>query len=319
MTAPRILIVRFSSLGDVILTTPLLSAIAERHPKATVTFVTRDTYAPLLDTNPCVTEVIGWPRREPIPALAGLLRERKFDVGLDLQRSLRSWRLRRAVRARWFAYPKGRLARWSRVWLGYNPRNARSVVDRYFAAARALGVSRDGRAPAVYPTDQDRKAAAELAPEGCVVLAPGASRPSKRWPAAYWRALADRLLDRGHTVVAVGSAGERTLLSGGGIVEAYGLPLRTAAAVLERARVVVCNDSGALHLAAAVKRPVVALFGPTAAAEFLPPNAAVLVLERFPPCRPCSSFGSSHCPLGHHRCMIEISPEEVDAALEVFG
>jgi heptosyltransferase-2 len=119
-------------------------------------------------------------------------------------------------------------------------------------------------------------------------------------------------------VVAVGAEEERHLLRGDGVIEAYGLPLRIAAAVLKRARAIVSNDSGALHLAAAVGRPVVALFGPTAAGEFLPPYASVSVLERFRPCRPCSSFGSSRCPLGHHRCMIEILPEEVEAVLETF-
>lgn len=318
MGSPRILIVRFSSLGDVILTTPLLSAIALRHPDAAVTFVTRDTYAPLLETNPHVARAIGWPRHGSVAALASLLRERDFEVGLDLQRSLRSWHLRRSVRTAWFIYPKGRLARWSRIWLGQHPQRARTVVERYFAAARALDVQPDSHAPAVYPTLEDRKAAAALVPEGFVALAPGASRPSKRWPPEHWRSLADRLLAQGRAVVALGSAKERPLLSGQGIIEAYGLPLRTAAAVLERARVVVSNDSGPLHLAAAVGRPVVALFGPTAAGDFLPPHSRVRVLGRALPCRPCSSFGSSHCPLGHHRCMIDISPEEVEAALEAF-
>ncbi len=318
MASPRILIVRFSSLGDVILTTPLLSAIAERYPGATVTFVTRDSYAPLLETNPHVAEVIGWPRHGSIAALVGVLRERDFELGLDLQRSWRSWRLRHSIRTSWFASPKGRLVRLRRIWLGWHPRKVRTVVDRYFAAARTLDLQSDSHSPGVYPTAEEKKAAAALVPEGFVALAPGASRPSKRWPARYWRTLADRLLARGYTVVAVGSAEERPLLSGNGVIEAYGLPLRTAAAVLERAQVVVSNDSGTLHLATAVKRPVVALFGPTAAADFLPPHAAVRPLERFLPCRPCSSFGSSHCPLGHHRCMIEIPPKEVEAALEAF-
>jgi lipopolysaccharide heptosyltransferase II len=318
MAPLRILIVRFSSLGDVILTTPLLGAIAERYPDAAVTFVTRDTYAPLLESHPGVKAVIGWPRHAGVAALACRLRELDFDLALDLQRSLRSRRLRRAVPTRWFTYAKGRWARWKWIWLGQRPQKMRSVVERYFAAAQVLDLDSNGHPPLVYTTEEDEKAAAALVPEGCIALAPGASRATKRWPAAYWRNLADRLQQRGYTVVAVGAAEERHLLAGNRVVEAYGLPIRTAAAVLKRARVAVCNDSGALHLAAAVGRPVVALFGPTAAGQFLPPHVRIRVVERWLSCRPCSSFGSSHCPLGHHRCMIEISPEEVEAAVEAL-
>lgn len=318
MTWRRILVVRFSSLGDVILTTPLLRAIVERHREAAVTFVTRDSYAPLLRSNPYVKEVIGWPRNRPVTELARELRSREFDAALDLQGSLRSLYLRLRVPAPWRTYSKGRLVRWVRIGLKWSPKQPRLVAHRYFDAARDLGVEPNSYRPEVYPTAEDERIAAGLVPRGCIALAPGASRATKRWPATYWRSLADRLLARGERVVALGTEEERSLLSGGGVIEAYGLPLLTAAAALRRARVAVTNDSGAMHLAAAVGVPVVALFGPTAAAEFLPPRSRLKVLERVLPCRPCSLFGSTHCPLGHHRCMIEILPGEVEAALEGF-
>jgi heptosyltransferase-2 len=129
--------------------------------------------------------------------------------------------------------------------------------------------------------------------------------------------LADRLVARGLCVVAVGGAKERELLSGPSMVEAYGLPLRTTAAILARARVVVANDSGMMHLAAAVRRPVIALLGPTVRAfGYLPYGVPAEVVERPVLCRPCSPSGSDHCPLGHHRCMIEIEPEAVAEAVE---
>lgn len=319
MAFSNILVVRFSSLGDVILTTPLIRAIAEQHPEAAVTFVTRDSYAPLLRTNPYIKEVIGWPRNRPSAELARELRGRKFDAAVDLQGSLRSLYLRLLVPAPWRSYSKGRLVRWARIWSGWSPKRPRLVAHRYFDAAGDLGVKPDSYRPEVYPTVEDEKVAARLVPRGCIALAPGASRASKRWPVAYWRSLADRLLARGEVVVALGTQEERPLLCGGGVIEAYGLPLLNAAAVLQRAKVAVTNDSGAMHLAAAVGVPVVALFGPTAAAEFLPPRSRLKVLERFLPCRPCSSFGSTHCPLGHQRCMVEIVPAEVEAALEGFA
>lgn len=317
MPGPRVLVVRFSSLGDVLLTTPLLRAVATRYPAADITFVTREAYAPLLATNPHVTRLVALRPGERVRDLAAWVRARPYDVRLDLHRSMRSRLLRALVPGRWTSYPKDRATRLALLWLGHEPRVIRSVVDRYFAAAAALNVQPDGRPPEVFPAAEDVARAAAIAPTGCVALAPGASRATKRWPPAHWRRLAERLAARGFPVVAVGGAKECQLLSGDPVIAAYGLPLLTTAAILGRARVVVANDSGLMHLAAAAGRPIVALFGPTVPAfGFLPYRVPATLLERPLPCRPCAPFGSDHCPLGHHRCMIDIDPDTVARTVE---
>jgi heptosyltransferase-2 len=317
-SGPRVLVIRFSSLGDVVLTTPLLRAIRHRHPAAEVTVVVQARFADLLRHNPAVNTIIPVDPREPARRIADRLKGGTFDARLDLQDSFRSRRLRRLLGGRWGVADRRRGARALLLWLGvdiYGPYVP--VAERYFTAAGALDVRPDGQPPAVFPTGEDEARAADLAPAGCVALAPGARWASKRWPAPYWKALADRLLARGLAVVAVGGAGERGLLSGPSIGDAYGLPLLLTAAVLRRARVVVANDSGLMHLATAVRRPVVTILGPTVRAfGFLPYGVPAQVVERPLPCRPCSAFGGNHCPLGHHRCMIEIEPEAVAAAVE---
>lgn len=313
-TGPRVLVLRFSSLGDVVLVTPLLRAIARRHAGAHITVVTKQAYGELLDTNPHVTRVI------PL-GLAASLRGELFDARLDLQGSWRSRRLRRLIGGRWTGYDKGRTARLAQVWLGRRPRApVPPVAERYFAAAGALDVRPDPDPADVFPTPEDEARAAAVAPPSFVALAPGASRNTKRWPPAHWRTLVELLRERGLAVVAVGAAAERLLLSGEGVTEAFGLPLRTVVALLRRARAVVANDSGLMHLATAARRPVVALFGPTAPSlGFSPYRADATVVQRNLACRPCSAFGSGHCPLGHHRCMIEIAPQEVIQALLAAG
>lgn len=320
-TGPRVLVLRFSSLGDVVLVTPLLRAIARRHPAAHVTIVTKQVYAELLETNPHVARVIPLTPGQRLRDLADALRAQEFDARLDLQGSLRSRRLRRLIGGRWTTHPKVRAARLAQVWLGRRPRGpAPSVAERYFAAARALDVAPDAEPAEVFPTSEDEARAASVAPPEHVALAPGASRATKRWPPSHWRTLASLLKQRGVPVVAVGAEAERPLLCGDGLIEAYGLPLRAVAALLRRARVVVANDSGLMHLATTARRPVVALFGPTAPSlGFFPYRAAATVLERTLGCRPCSVFGSDHCPLGHHRCMIEIAPEDVARAVLAAG
>jgi len=315
---PRVLVVRFSSLGDVVLTTPLLRAIRSRHPAAFVTVVVQARYADVLAGNPAVNAIVPVEPREPVAGMAHRLAPAAYDARLDLQDSFRSRGLRRALGGAWGVADRRRAARLLLIWLGLDTYGAYvSAAERYFSAAGGLDLRPDKAPPEVFPTVDDEARAAELAPRECVALAPGARWGSKRWPARHWKALADRLLARGLGVVAVGGAEERELLSGPGIAEAYGLSLSTTAAVLRRARVVVANDSGMLHLATAVRRPVIALVGPTAPAfGYLPYGVPAQVLERPLACRPCSPSGSDHCPLGHHRCMIEIEPEAVAAAVE---
>ena len=314
---PRVLIIRFGALGDVVLATPLLRVLRRSFPDAHVTMVTRRTYAEIMETHPGVSRVVCLEPDQPLSRLAARLAAEQFDVGLDLQRSLRSRFLRARVPAAiWGLTDKARLARLQLVWTGRTARRPARATNRYFAAARTLGVEPDGGRPEVFPTDDDRRQAAELTPAGAAVLAPGARWASKRWPPDRWRDLAGRLLDRGVAVVALGDAAERDLLDGPGIIPAYGLGLRVSAAILARARIAVVQDSGLLHLAAAVGTPALALLGPTVAElGFMPEGAQVQVIERPLPCRPCSPMGSSHCPLGHHKCMIGIDPAAVAAAV----
>lgn len=316
--APRVLVVRFSSLGDVVLATPLLRAIRRRHPEAHVTMVVQARYAELLAGNPAVNHVLPVQPGEPMLGVARRLAHTALDARLDLQHSPRSWRLRQALGGRWGIARRRRLARWLLIRLGWDVYGPYvPMAERYFTAARALDLRPDSGPPEVFPTPEHEALATALAPSGCVALAPGARWWTKRWPPAHWKALADRLRSRGLAVVAVGSAAERDLLRGDGIIEAYGLPLLTTAAVLRRARVVVANDTGLMHLATAVRRPVIALLGPTVRAfGFVPYGVPAQVLERPLPCRPCSPYGSDHCPLGHHRCMIEIEPDAVAKAVE---
>ncbi|HXV85462.1 MAG TPA: glycosyltransferase family 9 protein [Gemmatimonadales bacterium] len=316
MPGPRILVVRFSALGDVVLITPLLRALRRTFPDASVTVVTRRRYAEVLETHPGVNRVVGREAGEPIGHLVKRLAGERYDIALDLQGSLASRVLRARVPASWGVAPKARRARLQLVWTGRATQPPLSAVRRYFAAGRGLGIEPDGQPPDIRLTQDDRRAA-EFVPTGSVVLAPGAAWANKRWPPERWRSLAGMLQADGLTVVSLGSESERGLLQGADIIPAFGLPLRVAAGVLGRARAAVVHDSGAMHLAVAVRTPVAALFGPTTPAlGLVPEGARVRVLERPLACRPCTPIGSEDCPLGHHRCMMDLEPRAAVAAVK---
>ncbi len=314
---PKVMVVRFGSLGDVILTTPLLRAIRRTHSDAAITFVTKHAYAPLLAHNPHVREVVTLDPDGSLRTLGRHLRRTTWDHRLDLHGSLRSVLLRALVPGTWRSYAKRRLRRALLIRSGvdrYGP--TVPVAERYFEAARDLDVHPDGRAAEVF-TGPDAEERARAVCDGvCIVLAPGAAHATKRWPGTHWHEVVRLLRGSEVPVVGVGTDAERSILKGAGVVDGFGIGIDATAALMRRAHAVVANDSGLMHLATAVGTPVVALYGPTVAQfGFFPYQARAVVLERPLRCRPCSPYGSPHCPLGHHRCMFDIEPEAVAAAV----
>jgi lipopolysaccharide heptosyltransferase II len=328
------LAVRFSSLGDLVLVTPLLRAIRAAHPDAELTLVTKSEYRPLFTHNPHLTELIAYDPVTPLRELAAALRGRRFTHRLDLHGSLRSRALRVLLGGRWHGYPKRRLARAILIHTKRDVfRDRRHVADRYFDAARGLGIRPDGRSPEVFLGVAALRAADRfLAERGLgqqrtlVAAVPGAAHATKQWPERHWHELVADLVAAGMDVVVVGGGRERELgariaaAGGGRAASAAGLfDLQETAALLRRARCTVAGDTGVMHLATAVGTPVVLLLGPTVGAfGFLPYQARATVLERSEPCRPCSSRGGPRCPLGHHRCLELIEPAMVATAIRTL-
>ncbi len=322
-----ILLVRFSSIGDILLTTPLVRALRRRHPEARLVFVTKQAMAPLVAENPHLSAVVTLAPDEPVRDLARRLRALAPTHGLDLHASLRTTALRWLVPCRWRGYGKRKVARTLLIATKLDVYGrALPVAERYFAAARDLDVRPDGEGPEFFLAASAReRLAAWLAARGLgsapfAALAPGAAHATKRWPPAHWLALAERLRATGLVPVIVGGPDDRGLAqqlaaSGHGVSAAGELSLQETGALLERARFAVSGDTGVMHMATGVHTPVVALFGPTVRQfGFFPYQGRAVVLERPLDCRPCSAMGSRRCPLGHHRCLVDIAPGDVLAA-----
>ncbi len=330
---PQILLVRFSSIGDLLLTTPLLRALRTRHPQARITMVVRDDMAETLRHNPRLTDLVTWRRGSSLTDLAARLRATPWTHRLDLHGSLRSLALRRLVGGSWSGYPKHRIRRTLLIQSGGRRGGALGqVAERYFAAAEGLDVVPDGGPAEFFVTAEAEREAESFLVEHrigvsrtLIALAPGAAHATKRWPVEHWAALARRLRSSCDLVV-LGGPGEREVAEaiasagGEGALSAAGrFSLTGTAALLKRARAMVGGDTGVTHLATAVGTPVVALWGPGIEAfGFFPYRARATVLQRELPCRPCTPHGGPACPLKHHRCLVEILPEEVAKALEVL-
>lgn len=333
--APRILLVRFSSIGDILLTTPLIRALRARHPGARIDALTKAAFAPLLAENPHLDAVLALQPGESVLHLAARLRPARYTHRLDLHGSLRSTLLRALLPGGWHGYSKRKLARTLLVLTRRNhyPPGTPPVPERYFEAAAGLDVRPDGGPPefalsAAARAEADDFLAAAGVPTGreAIALAPGAAHFTKRWPLDCWKALARELGAAGRRVVVVGgaddaaAAAEVAAASPGAVSAAGKFGLQGTGALVARCGALVSGDTGVMHMATGVGTPVVALFGPTVEAfGFAPYRAASRVLQRDLPCRPCSRMGGPACPLGHHDCLRQIAPGEVLGALAALG
>jgi lipopolysaccharide heptosyltransferase II len=312
-----ILVIRYSALGDVVLATSVLDPLRERFPGARIEWVTAPAYAPLLEGLPGVERVhrLGRGGIREAMELAATLRGR-FDLAVDLQNKVKSAVVARAAGRRQLVFRRRTPRQTALALLGVDPPVRGPHSTRLYAEVlRPLGIDRAGPTRvALSGAARDLSATAlGEAPRPRVAFAPGASRATKLWPAERFAELADALAAEGASVILAGGPGDgralerfRAALRAPVKGDLTRLPVEGLAAGLASVDLLVSCDSGPVHLAGAVRTPVLAVFGPTSPERWgpQPPGRAI----RFPiECAPCSNHGGDRCPEGHHRCMTDLT------------
>lgn len=327
----HLLVIRFSSAGDIVLTSQFLRCLRARWPDAVIHYLTKEEFAPLVEHAPQIGRLWRLPRGGGLGALRAMKREMRaavggrFDVVFDLHGSLRSRIMRFALGRALGVVAKPTLAKWLLVRLKINRLTPIvPIPDRYRACAERFGVRDDGLGLELHlgPTHSPLDG---LTDRRTIALAPGARHHTKQWPAERFAELGRRYATAGARVVLLGAPNERELCEeiakkiGGDVVNLAG---RTgyleAAAALDACDVIVTNDSALAHIAAARLRPVVAIFGSTVREFGFAPwrTRAVVVENAGLDCRPCTTIGRAECPKGHFRCMVEIDVTAVANAGE---
>ena len=308
----RILIIKPSAIGDVVHTLPVLNLLRRRWPDSHISWLVTPACAGLLEGHPQLNQVIRFERRElgrswrsaraalDLLRFARSLKAGGFDLVIDLQGLFRSGWLAGATRSPVRVGPAN--AR-EGAWLFYTHgvrtgTPEQHAIERYLTVAEALGCER-GPVEFVFAVDEaDRAAAAAMAPRGAyAVLMPGANWATKQWPVERFAALVEPIRTR---------FGLECVVSGGpdvaglaaripGAVDLAGRTnLRQLVALLERAALVIANDSGPMHIAAALGRPLVTPYGPTNPVRTGPYARESSVVRLDIPCSPCYSRRCSH-------------------------
>lgn len=339
----KILIIRLSSLGDIVLTTPLIRSLRKRLPNTVIDMVTRERYKPLLEMINHLDGSIGYP--EGLLTGRTIWRELKqagYDTVIDLQNNIASRLITRAVKPdHILRFRRSRINRWIRIHLPKQRRNLvvpPPVAIGYLNVAKPLWVEDDGKGLELYVDDRstetmqkllnDYHQRAELPSDiKPLILAPGARHKTKIGLVERWAELMNIAYEEGYkSQVLIGNFADWELLNS--IQKQVDFPvLFTAgqtsfnelAAMIALGSALVSSDSGPMHIAGAVGTPVVAIFGPTVPEFGFAPFRCVSEIVQVDDdlfCRPCHPHGPNACPVKHFRCMIDISSDVVFTALK---
>ncbi|HEX2617400.1 MAG TPA: glycosyltransferase family 9 protein, partial [Flavobacteriales bacterium] len=254
----KILVIRFSSIGDIVLTSPVLRCLQQQVPGAEVHLLTKKAFAPLVEHSPYVqrVHVVKEDLSEVIPAL----RKEGFDLVVDLHHNLRTWRVKRALGVPAKSFPKLNIEKWLLVNFKRDRMPRVHIVDRYLSTVAHLGVKNDSQGLDLF-VPKDQEVPLTFLPEshrnGYIALCIGAAHYTKRLPQRRLIELAEQLQG---PITLIGGPGDKAVARaiadaiGGRVFDATGdLNLLGSASLIARATSVVANDSGAMHVAAAFK------------------------------------------------------------------
>ncbi len=320
MTLERLLIIRLSSIGDIVLTTPLIRQVRKAFPHAQIDFLTRSAFAELLVHNPYLSHV---------HTLENFRPTHYYDACIDLQNSFRSRWLRRSLAQHVAVYRKENWKKLLLIWFKWNLlANSLPVPLRYLSACRKFGIEDDGKGCELFLSESAKRFAAEaIEPKTTLAVCYGAAHFTKRFPIDKLALVLNALLKtQDIQVILLGGKDDAALganllalLSHRQAVKDFSgkCSLLETAALLARADAILTNDTGLMHIGAAFQKPIVAVFGSSVKEfGFMPFRTPYQILEREGlPCRPCSHIGRKSCPAKHFKCMREIEPLAVVKAV----
>jgi ADP-heptose:LPS heptosyltransferase len=311
----KFLIIRFSSIGDIVLTTPVMRCLKQQVPDAEVHFLTKENYGNLVAHNPYIDkiQVLGnsW------DLLIHQLHEEQYDYVIDLHNNIRTLRIKKALKnAKHFSFNKLNIRKWLLTALKINTLPDIHIVDRYLATLKHFNVVNDGKGLDYFYPEKDKIKDTDLPIShihGYVGVVIGAALNTKKLPVHKLKELCAAIP---FPVVLLGGTEDK--INGQEIASVDPIKiynscgkyrLHESADLVRRAKIIVTHDTGLMHIAAAFKKPVISVWGNTVPSFGMGPyygnenvvNEISEVKHLF--CRPCSKIGYNKCPLKHFKCM----------------
>jgi len=312
----RILIIRFSSLGDLLLTTPLVRSIRKCNPNLIIDFILREEYEDVYKNNPNINDLFILKRDGNLSDIIEQIQKNQYDLVIDLHNNLRSRKLSGKINCEVVRFNKPTLNKFLLVNFKINRYKERLQIPQMYAGA-VEGVELDANGMDLFLPDNFKSGLTEK--KSYIGFCPGSKHFTKRWPEEYFVQLGNQLSEEGFQILIFGGKDDKEICEhissriNGAVNLSNDNELFKTAADMKMCKAIVCNDSGLMHTASALQIPLITIFGSSVEEfGFTPYNSPNLILEnKSLSCRPCSHIGRSACSKKHFECMKKITPSLV--------
>ena len=326
----KFLIIRFSSIGDIVLTTPVVRCLKQQVENAEVHFLTKATYRTIVENNPHIDKV--HVLDNDFDSLIEKLRVENYDHIIDLHHNLRTLKVKKALKTvPSVSFNKLNVQKWLFTGLKINVLPNIHIVDRYMETVKKFGVRNDGKGLDYFipksdiVPDGDIPASQSL---GYVAIVIGAAHNTKKLPLKKLQELCNTI---DHPIILLGGAEDMILGSKIAAIDPIKIynscgkfNINESADLVRRAKLIITHDTGLMHIAAAFKKSVISVWGNTVPRFGMAPyygNAMVahdIAEVKGLWCRPCSKIGFAKCPLGHFKCMNKQDVSAIVSKAEAF-
>lgn len=313
----KILVIRFSSIGDVVLTTPIVRCLKQQLPDAVIHFITKKNFLPILEDNPYIDKI--YAIQSSIKEVVSDLKKEKYDWVIDLHKNVRTLALKQKLGSPSRSFPKMNVEKWMLVKFKIDRMPKLHVVDRYFETVKHLGVVNDE-----LPCDFFIAKKAEINIEDTfeisgsfITIAIGAQYATKRMT---FEKLTEIINQLDETIILVGGSMDAGLAKQ--LIDHFpsknirnacgGFSLQQSASIVKQSKLIITNDTGLMHIASCFKIPTVSVWGNTVPAlgmyPYFPKNPELFSIHEVKglSCRPCSKIGYQKCPKGHFNCINQL-------------
>jgi ADP-heptose:LPS heptosyltransferase len=320
----KILIIRFSSIGDIVLTTPVIRCLRAKLPGAEIHFLTKQAFKNILAGNPYIDKVhtLG----DSFELMLHELKQEEYDCIIDLHHNLRTLRIKKSLaKTKAYSFNKLNIEKFIYTHFKINALPKKHIVDRYFDCVKPLDVKDDGMGLDYFIPEKDKTKRDDIPTShqlGYIGIVIGAALFTKRLPLHKLQALCAAI---NHPIILLG--GKEDFENGQAIarqddVKIYNacgkFNLNESADLVRHAKLIITHDTGLMHIAAAFQKPIISIWGNTVPAFGMYPWYGKKAAQQFDVveitklwCRPCSKIGYDKCPKGHFKCMEKIEIADI--------
>ncbi len=316
MQQKKVLIIRFSSIGDIVLTTPVIRCLKMQLPNADIHFVTKKMFSEVLMHNPYINKLHTF--KNDVSEIYSELKSEKYDYVIDLHKNLRSLRLKQQLKTKNFSFNKINLRKFAAVnFKMLKSLPSKHIVDRYFEAVASLNVVSDGKGLDYFLSENDNidvnKKYFNNAKTEFSALVIGGSYYTKQIPLLKLEEICEKIK---MPIILVGSEADKKtaellIAKFPHLINACGIySINQSASIIQQSNLVITSDTGLMHIAAAFNKRIISLWGNTipefGMGPYMPNNENMILEVKNLGCRPCSKLGFTKCPKGHFKCMMDI-------------